>query len=93
MSIINSDFFLSFLLFSVSTLLICILFISMQNIIIKDMPQSYDIIEKQRMMMEPSNSEVTRIVSSKFGRPRIAKKHALDTNNYPTPKARRSNLR
>ncbi|KAG5577585.1 hypothetical protein H5410_057719 [Solanum commersonii] len=40
-----------------------------------------------------SESEVTRIVASKFGGPRITKEHAPDTSNYPTPRARRSNLR
>ncbi|KAK4734140.1 hypothetical protein R3W88_008401 [Solanum pinnatisectum] len=40
-----------------------------------------------------SESEVTGIVASKFGGPRIAKEHAPDTSNYPTPRPRRSNLR
>ncbi|KAG5617789.1 hypothetical protein H5410_017613 [Solanum commersonii] len=40
-----------------------------------------------------SESEVTGIVASKFGGPRIAKEHASNTSNYPTPRPRRSNLR
>ncbi|KAK4722365.1 hypothetical protein R3W88_012598 [Solanum pinnatisectum] len=40
-----------------------------------------------------SESEVTRTIARKFGGPRIAKEHAPNTNNYPTPRARRSNLR
>ncbi|KAG5589026.1 hypothetical protein H5410_039540 [Solanum commersonii] len=35
-----------------------------------------------------SESEVTRTIASKFGGPRIAKEHASDINNYPTPRAR-----
>ncbi|KAG5616284.1 hypothetical protein H5410_016108 [Solanum commersonii] len=31
-----------------------------------------------------SESEVTGTVASKFGGPRIAKEHVLDTTNYPT---------
>ncbi|KAG5620068.1 hypothetical protein H5410_005286 [Solanum commersonii] len=40
-----------------------------------------------------SESEVTGTVASKFDGPRIAKEHALDTSNYPTPRPRRSNLK
>ncbi|KAG5611862.1 hypothetical protein H5410_023143 [Solanum commersonii] len=40
-----------------------------------------------------SEIEVTGTVASKFGGPRIAKEHAPDTSNYPTPRQRRSNLR
>jgi len=32
-----------------------------------------------------SESEVTGMVASKFGGPRIAKEHVPDTTNYPTP--------
>ncbi|KAG5619323.1 hypothetical protein H5410_019147 [Solanum commersonii] len=40
-----------------------------------------------------NESEVTCTVASKFGGPRIAKEHASNTSNYPTPRSRRSNLR
>ncbi|KAH0740347.1 hypothetical protein KY290_033390 [Solanum tuberosum] len=40
-----------------------------------------------------SESEVTGTVASKFGGPHIAKEHALDTSNYPTPRPRKRNLR
>jgi len=40
-----------------------------------------------------SESEVTGTVASKFDGSRIAKEHAPDTSNYPTPRLRRSNLR
>ncbi|KAK4729827.1 hypothetical protein R3W88_022815 [Solanum pinnatisectum] len=40
-----------------------------------------------------SESEVTRTVARKFGGPRIDKEHVPNTNNYPTPRSRRSNLR
>ncbi|WMV51193.1 hypothetical protein MTR67_044578 [Solanum verrucosum] len=40
-----------------------------------------------------NESKVTRTVASKFGGPRIAKEHAQDISNYPTPRAQRSNLR
>ncbi|KAG5626242.1 hypothetical protein H5410_011460 [Solanum commersonii] len=40
-----------------------------------------------------SESEVTGTVASKFDGPHIAKKHAPNTSNYPTPRPRRSNLR
>ncbi|KAG5589572.1 hypothetical protein H5410_040086 [Solanum commersonii] len=40
-----------------------------------------------------SESEVTSMVASKFGGPRIAKEHALDTSNYPTPRPKKRNLR
>lgn len=37
-------------------------------------------------------SEVTGTVARKFGGPCIAKEHAPDINNNPTPRPRRSNL-
>jgi len=40
-----------------------------------------------------SESEVTGTVASKFDGPRIAKEHAPNTSNYPTPRPQRSNLR
>ncbi|KAK6787479.1 hypothetical protein RDI58_016004 [Solanum bulbocastanum] len=40
-----------------------------------------------------SESEVIGMVASKFGGPRIAKEHAPDTSNYPTPRPRKINLR
>ncbi|KAG5627376.1 hypothetical protein H5410_012594 [Solanum commersonii] len=40
-----------------------------------------------------SESEVIGYVASKFGGPRIAKEHAPNTSNYPTPRTRKSNLR
>ncbi|KAG5619111.1 hypothetical protein H5410_018935 [Solanum commersonii] len=40
-----------------------------------------------------SESEITCTVASKFGGPRIAKKHTSDTSNYLTPRPHRSNLR
>ncbi|KAG5617329.1 hypothetical protein H5410_017153 [Solanum commersonii] len=40
-----------------------------------------------------SESEVTGTVASKFGGPRIAKEHAPDTCNYPTPRPQKRNLR
>ncbi|KAG5617023.1 hypothetical protein H5410_016847 [Solanum commersonii] len=40
-----------------------------------------------------SESEVTGTVASKFGGPDIAKEHAPDTSNYPTPRPRKRNLR
>ncbi|KAK6780444.1 hypothetical protein RDI58_022628 [Solanum bulbocastanum] len=39
-----------------------------------------------------SESEVTEIVASKFGGPHIAKEHASDISNCPTPRPRKSNL-
>ncbi|KAG5616213.1 hypothetical protein H5410_016037 [Solanum commersonii] len=40
-----------------------------------------------------SESEVTGTIASKFGGPPLAKQHAPDTSNYPTPRSRLSNLR
>ncbi|KAG5622734.1 hypothetical protein H5410_007952 [Solanum commersonii] len=40
-----------------------------------------------------NESEVIGIVASTFGGSRIAKEHAPDTSNYPTPRPQRSNLR
>ncbi|KAG5625001.1 hypothetical protein H5410_010219 [Solanum commersonii] len=40
-----------------------------------------------------SGSEVNETVASKFGGSRIAKEHAPDTNNYPTPRSQKSNLK
>ncbi|KAG5617728.1 hypothetical protein H5410_017552 [Solanum commersonii] len=40
-----------------------------------------------------SESEVTGTVASKFGGPRIAKEHVLDTTNYPTPRPHTRNLK
>ncbi|KAG5604189.1 hypothetical protein H5410_025681 [Solanum commersonii] len=40
-----------------------------------------------------SESEVIGYVARKFGGPRIAKEHAPNTSNYPTPRTRKSNLR
>ncbi|KAG5620552.1 hypothetical protein H5410_005770 [Solanum commersonii] len=40
-----------------------------------------------------NESEVTGTVASKFGGPRIAKEHAPDTSNYPTPRPLKINLR
>uniref|UniRef100_M0ZGD8 Ulp1 protease family, C-terminal catalytic domain containing protein n=1 Tax=Solanum tuberosum TaxID=4113 RepID=M0ZGD8_SOLTU len=40
-----------------------------------------------------SESEVTGMVVNKFGGPRIAKEHAPDTTNYPTPRPQTRNLR
>ncbi|KAG5601969.1 hypothetical protein H5410_033339, partial [Solanum commersonii] len=40
-----------------------------------------------------SESEVTGTVASKFGGPRIAKEHAPDTTNYPTPRSHTRNLK
>ncbi|KAG5600788.1 hypothetical protein H5410_032158 [Solanum commersonii] len=40
-----------------------------------------------------SESEVTETVASKFGRPHIAKEHAPNTINYPTPRPQKSYLR
>ncbi|KAG5590962.1 hypothetical protein H5410_041476 [Solanum commersonii] len=36
-----------------------------------------------------SESEVTEMVASKFGGPRIEKEHAEDTINYPIPRPRK----
>ncbi|KAH0766370.1 hypothetical protein KY285_002241 [Solanum tuberosum] len=40
-----------------------------------------------------SESEVTGMVVNKFGGSRIAKEHAPDTTNYPTPRPQTRNLR
>ncbi|KAG5631106.1 hypothetical protein H5410_002823 [Solanum commersonii] len=37
--------------------------------------------------------KVTGTVASKFGGSRIAKEHAPNTSNYPTPRPQKSNLR
>ncbi|KAG5568724.1 hypothetical protein H5410_064261 [Solanum commersonii] len=47
----------------------------------------------QRTIWPISESEVTGTVASNFGGPRIAKEHAPDINNYPTPRQQKSNLR
>ncbi|KAG5622885.1 hypothetical protein H5410_008103 [Solanum commersonii] len=64
---------------SVMKFLICVLLISMQSTINDD--------------GAISESEVTDTVARKFGGSRIAKEHAPDTSNYPTPRPRRLNLR
>lgn len=38
-----------------------------------------------------SESEVSSIVASIFDGTRIAKEHALDISNYPTPRPQRTN--
>ncbi|KAG5573293.1 hypothetical protein H5410_063059 [Solanum commersonii] len=48
---------------------------------------------RQRTIWPISESEVTGTVASKFGGHRIAKEHASDTSNYPTPRPQKSNLR
>ncbi|KAG5628251.1 hypothetical protein H5410_013469 [Solanum commersonii] len=73
--------------------LIWVPLISMQGTIVKGTPQSYGSTKKQRMIWPISESEVTGTVASKFGGPRIAKEHAPDTSNYPTPRPQKSNLR
>ncbi|KAG5588253.1 hypothetical protein H5410_048687 [Solanum commersonii] len=66
--------------------LIWVPLISMQGTIVKGTPQSYGSTKKRRTIWPISESEVTGTVASKFGGPRIAKEHAPDTSNYPTPR-------
>ncbi|KAG5576486.1 hypothetical protein H5410_056620 [Solanum commersonii] len=60
---------------------------------LKDQKEKKNEAKKRNEDGTISESEVTGTVASKFGGAHIAKEHAPDTSNYPTPRPRKINLR